>query len=241
MDPPPEPAPAAIPEPRQRWRLTLARGPDAARLAGRELNEAWEAALAAAGLPLARAGAGSKPKSPVAFAAPLPVGMAAEAELMDVVLVERWPAWRAREAVVGAMLPGWSLTDLVDVWLGAPALAAAVCAADYRIVLGGGVDAPALAGAAARVVAARSLFRTRDKGGSSIRYDLRPLLESIEVVDGGPAVVLRVRTRFDPQLGNGRPEEVVAALADELSHDLVIEEIVRERVILSGEGDTPHD
>ncbi len=89
--------------------------------------------------------------------------------------------------------------------------------------------------------AARSLFRTRDKGGSSIRYDLRPLLESIEVVDGGPAVVLRVRTRFDPQLGNGRPEEVVAALADELSHDLVIEEIVRERVILSGEGDTPHD
>ena len=79
---------------------------------------------------------------------------------------------------------------------------------------------------------ARSVFRTRDKGGSSVRYDLRPLLESIEVGAGSP-VVLRVRTRFDPQLGNGRPEEVVAALADELGHDLVIDDIVRERLVLT--------
>jgi radical SAM-linked protein len=232
VDPRPEPAPAAILEPRQRWRLTLARGPEAPRLAGRELNEAWEAALDAVGLPLARGGAGSKPKSPVAFAAPLAVGMAAEAELMDVILCDRWPAWRAREALVGAMLPGWSMTDLEDVWLGAPALAAAVCAADYRIRLAGELDADALGPAAGRLIASRSLFRTRDKGGSSIRYDLRPLLESIEVGEGPPPV-LRVRTRFDPQLGNGRPEEVVAALADEVGQDLVIDEIVRERLILT--------
>ncbi len=232
--PRPEPASAAILEPRQRWRLTLARGPDAPRLAGRELNEAWEAALEAAGLPLARGGGGSKPKAPVAFAAPLPVGMTAEAELMDVLLCDRWPAWRTREAMHGAMLPGWTLSDVEDVWLGAPALAAAVCAADYRIALGGDVDAAALDGAAERVIGARSVFRTREKGGSSVRYDLRPLLESIEVVAGSP-VVLRVRTRFDPQLGNGRPEEVVAALADELGHDLVIGEVIRERLILTGD------
>jgi radical SAM-linked protein len=234
VDPRPEPAPAAILEPRQRWRLTLARGPDAPRLAGRELNEAWEAALDAAGLPLAR-GAGARPKAPVAFAAPLAVGMAAEAELMDVLLCDRWPAWRAREALVGAMLPGWSMTDFEDVWLGAPALAAAVRAADYRIALGGDVDWSVLAGAAERVLGSGSLFRTRDKGGSSIRYDLRPLLESIEVVERSP-VALRVRTRFDPQLGNGRPEEVVAALAEEVGRDLVIGEVVRERLILTGDG-----
>jgi radical SAM-linked protein len=232
VDPRPEPASAAILEPRQRWRLTLARGPDAPRLAGRELNEAWEAALEAAGLPLARSG-GTRPKAPVAFAAPLPVGMVALAELMDVLLCDRWPAWRARETMTGAMLPGWTLTDLEDVWLGAPALAAAVCAADYRITLGE-VDTDALRAAADRVIAVRSLFRSRDKGGSSVRYDLRPLLDSIEVSAGSP-VVLRVRTRFDPQLGNGRPEEVVAALADELAHDLVIGEVIRERLILTGD------
>lgn len=231
MDPRPEPAPAAILEPRQRWRLTLARAPHAPRLAGRELNEAWETALQVAGLPLARGG-GTRPKAPVAFAAPLPIGMAAEAELMDVLLCDRWPAWRAREALMGAILPGWSLTDVEDVWLGAPALAAAVCAADYRIALGGDVDTASLADAAERVIGARSVFRTREKGGSSVRYDLRPLLESVEISAGRP-VVLRVRTRFDPQLGNGRPEEVVAALADELGHDLVIDEIVRERLVLT--------
>jgi radical SAM-linked protein len=240
VDPRPEPAPASLAphapvasEPRQRWRLTLARGPEAPRLAGRDLNEAWEAAFEAAGLPLARGG-GARPKSPVAFAAPLPVGMEAEAELMDVTLSERWPAWRAREAVLAAMLEGWSLADLADVWLGAPALAAEICAADYRIVVGGGADGAALAGAADGVLASQRLFRTRDKGGSSVRYDLRPLLASIDAVDGaGPRVVLRVRTRFDPQLGNGRPEEVVAALADELGRDVVIDEIVRERLVLA--------
>ena len=231
MDPRPEPAPAAILEPRQRWRLTLARAPDASRLAGRELNEAWETALQLAGLPLARGG-GARPKAPVAFAAPLPVGMAAEAELMDVLLCDRWPAWRAREALTGAMLRGWSMTDLEDVWLGAPALAAAVCAADYRIALGGDAEAAGLVKAAERVLQARSVFRTREKGGSSVRYDLRPLLESVEVVAGSP-VMLQIRTRFDPQLGNGRPEEVVAALADELGRDLIIAEIVRERLILA--------
>ena len=231
MDPRPEPAPAAILEPRQRWRLTLARAQDAPRLAGRDLNEAWETALQVAGLPLARGG-GARPKAPVAFAAPLPVGMVAEAELMDVLLCDRWPAWRAREALTGAMLRGWSMTDLEDVWLGAPALAAAVCAADYRIALGGDAEAAGLAKAAERVLQARSVFRTREKGGSSVRYDLRPLLESVEVVAGSP-VMLQIRTRFDPQLGNGRPEEVVAALADELGRDLIIAEIVRERLILA--------
>ncbi len=132
------------------------------------------------------------------------------------------------------MLPGWSMTELEDVWLGAPALAAAVCAADYRIVLGSDVEASALADAADQILAAGSLFRNRDKGGSSVRYDLRPLLESIEVV-AGSRVELRVRTRFDPQLGNGRPDEVVAALAELVGRDLIIDEVVRERLILTGD------
>ena len=38
----------------------------------------------------------SRPR--ISFGAPLPVGMAADGELIDVVLVERWPAWRVREA-----------------------------------------------------------------------------------------------------------------------------------------------
>ena len=49
--------------------------------------------------------------------------------------------------------------------------------------------------------------------------------------------MLRARTRFDPVLGTGRPEEVVAALGDAVSSPLVVVSLVRERVILGDELD----
>ena len=54
--------------------------------------------------------------------------------------------------------------------------------------------------------------RVRAKGTAQKAYDLRPLLDEVGV-DGErrrrPSV--RIRTRFHPELGSGRPEEVVAA------------------------------
>ena len=44
---------------------------------------------------------------------------------------------------------------------------------------------------------------------------------------------MRTRTRFDPVLGTGRPEEVVAAVAEAAGADLVIGAVVRERLILA--------
>jgi hypothetical protein len=35
---------------------------------------------------------------------------------------------------------------------------------------------------------------------------------SLEVDDGSDPIAVRIGVRFDPTLGNGRPEEVVAAL-----------------------------
>ncbi len=100
-----------------------------------------------------------------------------------------------------------------------------------------GADGPALAAAAAALLAATELPRERQKGGSTVRYDLRPLLVDVGVVDGGPPVVLRARTRFHPVLGTGRPEEVVAALGDAVGAPLVVASIVRERLILADEQD----
>ena len=71
------------------------------------------------------------------------------------------------------------------------------------------------------------------KAGASVQYDLRPLLVDVAVADAGPPVVMRTRTRFDPVLGTGRPEEVVAAVAEAAGADLVIGAVVRERLILA--------
>jgi radical SAM-linked protein len=222
--------PAATAEPRQRWRLVIARDVDAPTAGTRDVAEAWTAALEAAGLPLAYSeGARSRPK--ISFGAPLPVGMAAEGELIDAVLVERWPAWRVREALDGRLPPGWRLIDLFDVWLAGPPLPGRVAAADYRVTLANDPDAVAMVGASSELLAAPRLPRQRAKGETTVTYDLRPLLIDIEV-EAGPPVVLRTRTRFHPELGTGRPEEIVAALADRLGEPLTAASIVRERLVL---------
>lgn len=190
-------------ESRQRWRVVFRRDAAAAQLGGRDLQAAIEANLAASGLPLS---------GRTQMAAGLPIGLAAERELLDVTLTERWPLARARAALGEALPHGHELVDCHDVWLGEPALAAQVRSADYRIVLEGAPSASRLSEAAAALLSREHIERTRAKGDRSVAYDLRPLVEAIEVEDDGPPVVLRVRVRIDQERGPGRPDEVVAAL-----------------------------
>jgi uncharacterized protein DUF2344 len=198
------------------------------------LSDAWEAAVESTALPLHRPA--GRVRTRVAFGAPLPLGIAAECEPAELFLVERVPAWRMREALDGRLPEGWSLVDLFDVWVGGPPLAGQVAAADYRIELGDEPDRETLVAAARALLEAGHLPRTRQKGGASVPYDLRALVVNVTVdATVGPLTSLRVRTRIDPVLGTGRPEEVVAALGDWLDRPLEARAIVRERVLLADE------
>jgi radical SAM-linked protein len=225
-----------VPEPRQRWRLTYARAArdDVTAAVGREYSAMWEAALAASGLPVVT-NESSRPR--MALAAPLPAGMGADAERADIWLTERLPAWRVRECLVPHLPDGHTLVWLEDVWLGAPALPGRVAAADFRAGLGEPVDVAAVAVAARRLLESDQLPRERAKAGGVRTYDLRPLLVSLAVdsVDARP--VLRIRTRIHPELGSGRPEEVIAALCEELGSAIEVQSIARERVVLTDELD----
>jgi hypothetical protein len=201
-------------------------------LTGRELSAAWEAALDSSGLPIHRPI--GKSRARIALGAPVPAAIALEHELADVVVTELCPAWLVRERLTRAVPASWHLIDIEDVWLGAPALAGQVAAADYLIELGD-VDAGVIARSAAQVLASARLPRERVKGGATVGYDLRPLVIEVSVVDPGPPVVLRTRTRFDPVLGTGRPEEVVAAVAEAGGLDVAVGAVVRERLILADE------
>jgi radical SAM-linked protein len=220
-------------EPRQRWRLAFRCAASDQRDARRDLVPAWIDRLAAAGLPVASRGA-ARARQALALGAPLPLGMAAERELADLVLTERLPAWRVREAVSATLPSGYDLVELVDVWLGAPPLAGIVAGADYRLTLASDADPgpEPLRGAADALLAEPSLPRVREKGGRDVVYDLRPLLAGIEVIDGPPAT-LRIRVRFDPERGSGRPEEVLAALAERLGWPVAAGSIIRERLLLA--------
>jgi radical SAM-linked protein len=231
---PPAPAPPAA-EPRQRWRLTFRRDPVPAELVGRAAIEAWQAALAESGLALAQLDGAGRPR--VAFGAPLSAATEGEAELAEIFLAERVPAWRLREALEDRLPAGHTLIAAENVWLGAPPLPGRVVAADWRVELDpGAVDPEALRAAAARILASSSVPRTRSKAGADKLYDLRPLLDDVRVAGearAGDSLTVHIRTRFHPELGSGRPEEVVAALADAAGCDLAIRRTVRERLILA--------
>jgi radical SAM-linked protein len=226
--------PASLREPRQRWRFVAARDAEAPPLAQREVAESWEAAIDRAGLPVAWT-EGARPRPRISFGAPLPVQMAAERELIDLVLTERWPAWRVREALEGRLPDGWRLVELEDVWLGGPPLAGRVAAADYRITLVPGPEPAKLAEAAAKLLAAGRVDRQRLKGTETVSYDLRTLVVDVRLVAPGPPPIVGTRTRFHPELGTGRPEEVVAAMGEQARLDLEIGSIVRERLLLLDE------
>jgi radical SAM-linked protein len=227
----PPAAGAPLGEPRQRWRLTFTRDADRTYPTGREYIGLWEAALTASGLPIAMTDAG---RVRFALAAPLSSTMAGLGELADVWLLERLPTWRVRRAVEPVLPSGHVLAQIEDVWLGAPALAGRVAAADYLVTLRGRPDRRAVAAACERLMAADRLIREREKGGGMKSYDLRPLVVAIEVVGGedAQAVVLRLRTRIHPELGAGRPDEVIAALAELAGGELEADAVVRERIVL---------
>ena len=168
--------------------------------------------------------------------------MAAECELADLYLAERLPAWRVRGAVCDAAPTGIVVGAVQDVWLGAPALAGCVAAADYRITLADDTayDATALRAAASRLLAAETVERRRQRGDGWVTYDLRPLLGAIEIdVRDTARTALRVRTRFHPERGAGRPEEVLAAVGEAAGTELRAAKIVRERILLADDASGP--
>jgi radical SAM-linked protein len=233
-------SPATAPsEPRQRWRVVYRRRPDAPPLPQREQLAAWMASLAVSGLPLEGLEL-PVPRPRMVFGAPLAAGVPAEGELVDLFLVDRRPVAEVRVRLAGSLPAGHELIAVHDVWLGEPPLSGQVVAADYRVALeafdGSGPDRARITEACERLLSAPTLVRTRDKGGRSVAYDLRPLVAgAAPLPDSGTAVALRIRTRFDPERGVGRPDEVLAALSELLGMTLAARAVVRERLILAGE------
>jgi hypothetical protein len=199
----------------------------------------WPGILAASGLPLAGEGPG---RGRAVVAAPLPLGIAGEREVVDVFLAARLPVTAVRDAIGAALPDGWALVDLHDVWIGATAAPAAIVAADYRVVVAG-APARAIGEGARALLAAPALPRPGRRDRQAAGYDLRPLVAALEVRETDAAgVTIAMRLRHGPA-AVGRPEEVVAALgeppAPPLPGSLRVVSITRERLVLAGEPDAP--
>jgi hypothetical protein len=117
------------------------------------------------------------------------------------------------------------------------------------------VEQPRLAAASERLMASEQLMRDRRKEARTVTYDLRPLVLDLRVgppdpaalppeiggIDAGPiaAAGLWMRLRHSQNLGSGRADEVVAALADEMGMAAVAAPGTEEGVEGNATGDGP--
>jgi radical SAM-linked protein len=212
-----------VSETKQRWRIVFARDEDAQYLSHLDSVKAWERSFRRGEIPVA-VSEGFNPRSKLVMAAPLQLGMLAEHELADLYLADKLTAADLRTRLVGSMPRGYRVVDLFDVWIGAPALAPQLVAADYRLVLLN-VKQADLEGAVTRFMASAQVLRERKRGAKLAEYDLRPLVLDARTTDiasvasdaaaDEPAVGLWLRLRHSQAQGTGRAEEVVAALAED--------------------------
>ncbi len=198
----------------QRLRVTFSRGEETKYLSHLELVRMWERVLRRAGWKLAYSH-GFSPHPRISFAAPLPVGVAGNAELLELCLEEARPVAEAEEQLRTQMPSGVGVVKVEEVPDMAPPMQRQLVAAEYEASCPPQAPGERLKAEAERMMAATELPRQRIKEGKARSYDLRPMIRALEVRSSdGRAALVRMELRTDVA-GAGRPDEVLRELGIE--------------------------
>ena len=177
---------------------------DALRYTGHlDLHRLWERAARRAELPLAYS-QGFHPQPKINIAAALPLGFSSRCELIDLRLEREISLDGLRERLQETLPTGIQVSSIESVDERAPALQTQVTSAEYRVTLTEAVDGSELTRRVGSVMETASI--PRERRGKS--YDLRPLIESLEVSPEG-TIHMRLSAR---EGATGRPEEVLDML-----------------------------
>lgn len=194
----------------QRLRITFARGESLRFISHLDLMRFWERAFRRAGVAVAQS-EGFTPHPRLSLGVPLPVGTTGEAELMDVYLAEPAEPAAVLEQLRPQLPAGVQVHAAREVDPAEPSLQSQLRAAEYRLTLPD-VVSPAHADRAVAIFLARESLPWEQQREKEVkRYDLRPLVERLEVEACGPPVSLRMRLDARPG-ATGRPDQVAAAL-----------------------------
>lgn len=212
----------------QRLRIGFSRQGAVKYLSHLELMRMWERVLRRAGWQLSYSH-GFNPHPKLSFAAALPVGVAAEADLLEVQLDEPRALSEAAAELSRQLPEGVEVRSVAEIPAESPAIQRSLVAAEYRARCPRGATGELPQMQAERILAADSLVRERAKEGKAKQYDLRPMVRSLAVepdAEGRPVVWMELRT--DAQ-GAGRPDEVLR----EMGIDPADCEITRVRLLLN--------
>lgn len=214
----------------QRLRLKFSRGEEMKYISHLDLMRCWQRALRRAEIPLAYS-EGFSPHPRISLAAPLPIGVTSEAELMDITLQKAVSPYFLIQTLRKQLPPGIDILEVQQISLMTPSLQSQVRYAEYRVMVKAGKNVGEMQTAIASLLEAERLPWQHMRDTGPRHYDLRALIKHIWLVShGGSTFTLGMRLRCDPQ-GTGRPEQVSQALGLTEYPD----SIHRIKLILAGE------
>ncbi|MBN1313927.1 MAG: DUF2344 domain-containing protein [Anaerolineales bacterium] len=165
-----------------------------------DLVRAWARLLRRAKLPVLYS-QGFNPQPKINLAAALPLGFTSSCELIDILLDEELSLEEIEKRLAANAMPGLLITNVQMVDPAEKTLQSQLLSIEYRVTLDITKD---LEEKITALLAADTIPLIR-RGKS---YDLRPLLESIRIID---KITLEIRLMAKPGK-TGRPDQVLEAL-----------------------------
>jgi len=167
-----------------------------------DLHKLWERAARRAELPLAYS-QGFHPQPKMNIAAALPLGFSSRCEVLDMRLEHDIELDGLREKLQGTLPTGIQVTSVESVDERAPTLQTQVVSVEYEVSLAEADFGSDVKRKIDSLWQVESIIRTRREK----EYDLRPLIEALDLLDGKIFMKLAAR-----EGATGRPEEVLDAL-----------------------------
>ena len=195
----------------QRLRLKFGRGSELKFLSHRDLMRLWERAFRRAGISPAYS-EGFTPHPRISLAAPLPVGITSDAELMDVFLNEHMLPDDFMQKIKPQLPQGIEIHEVTTVNVNAPSLQSLVRFAEYSVEVETTKNKTEIEAGLGNMLAAEKFAWHHSRDTGERYYDLRSLIDDLWLITTqGNICSIGMRLRCDSS-GSGRPEQVVKAL-----------------------------
>jgi radical SAM-linked protein len=195
----------------QRLRIKFNRGEELKFISHLDIIRLWQRAFNRAGIQIAYS-TGFSPHPKISLAAPLPLGVTSEAELMDVYIVKGVAPHFFVSAVNQELPKGLEIDKVHPMSFDLPSLQSLVSFAEYRVEVNTEEGPQDIQEALDKMLQQETIPWQHMRDTGPHHYDLRKLINDLWVEDWKPPVGhIGMRLQCDSN-GSGRPEQVAAAL-----------------------------
>jgi len=195
----------------QRLRVRFRRGEEVKFISHLDIIRLWQRAFHRAEIALVYS-EGFNPRPRISLAAPLPVGVTSEAELMDIYCTRQVSPHWFTGAVSQQLPPDVEILQVYQIDLGQPSLPSQVRFAEYKVEVETEKGQKDIKSAITGLLAVKHLPWQHQRDTGPRNYDLRALIDDLWLIRWHrPHCTLGMRLRCDNS-GSGRPEQVALAL-----------------------------